>query len=114
MSPKVSSGFRVSVAPDGALILRGELDMATVQDLQDTIDHVIVPGRRIVFDMAQLTFMDSSAINCMIRICVQTGHPVMLRDASPGVRRVLDLLDARDPSGAWVFEAPERSDRPAR
>ena len=107
MSPSVSSVFQVSVAPDGALVLRGELDMATVQDLQDTIDQVIVPGRAIVFDMAQLTFMDSTAINCMVRICMETGHPVVLRDASPAVRRLLDLLDGRDPPRAWVFEGDQ-------
>jgi len=45
MSPSASTVFQVSVAPDGALVLRGELDMATVQDLQDTIDQVIVPGQ---------------------------------------------------------------------
>ena len=107
MSPTVSSVFEVSVAPDGALVLRGELDMATVQDLQATIDRVIVPGRAIVFDMAQLTFMDSTAINCMIRICMETGHPVVLRHASPAVRRLLDLLDERHPPRAWVFEGEQ-------
>ena len=38
--------------------------MATVQDLQDKIDGIMVPGQAIVLDLAQLTFLDSSAIHC--------------------------------------------------
>jgi len=102
--------FHAHVGPGGALFLRGELDMATVQDLQDGIDEVIVPGRAIVFDMARLTFLGSSGITCIIRTCRATGHPVVLRNAPPRVRRVLDLVDPPPQRlAAWVFEG-ERGD----
>jgi anti-anti-sigma factor len=92
------------------LILHGELDMATVQDLQLRIDEVTVPGRAIVFDMAQLTFLGSTAITCMVRTSRATGHPVVLRSTPERVRRVLDIVDAPPQSlRAWVYEGDRAS-----
>lgn len=43
------------------------------------------------WDLAQLTFLDRSAIHCFIRAEAESGHPVVLMNASRAVRRVLDL-----------------------
>jgi hypothetical protein len=48
MSLNGPSYFHVEVTPAGNLLLRGELDLATVQDLQDRIDGIMVPGQAIV------------------------------------------------------------------
>ena len=58
----------------------------------------------IVLDMAQLTFLDSSAIHCFIKACQVTGHRVVLRNATPAVRRVLELADAKAEPEAWMFD----------
>jgi anti-anti-sigma factor len=102
MPPRGPTGFYVGVTPAGALLLRGELDMATVQDLQDKIDEIMVAGQPIVLDLAQLTFLDSSAVHCFVRAGAETGHPVVLHNASPTVWRILDLLSPK--SEAWVFD----------
>jgi STAS domain len=52
--------------------------MATVQDLQDKIDTIMVPGQAVVLDLAQLTFLDSSAIHCFVRAEAESGHAVVL------------------------------------
>ena len=67
MSVNGPTGFFVMLQPSGVLPLRGELDLATVQDLQDSIDEILVPGQPIILDLAQLTFLETSAIHCMIR-----------------------------------------------
>jgi anti-anti-sigma factor len=102
MSPEGPTRFYVKATPPGALVLRGELDMATVQELQDKIDEIMVPGQPIVLDLAELTFLDSSAVHCFVRAGAETGHPVVLHNASPTVWRILDLLSPR--SEAWVFD----------
>jgi anti-anti-sigma factor len=102
MSLKVPSHFDVEVTPAGSFLLRGELDMATVQDLQDKVDGIMVPGKAVVLDLAQLTFLDTSAIHFFVRAEAESGHPVVLMNASRTVRRVLDL--ARVDSQAWVFD----------
>ena len=104
MSARGPGAFYVNVDDDGALVLRGQLDIGTIQDLQDKIDDVMVPGVAIVFDMAQLTFLDSSAIHCFIKACQVTGHRVVLRNATPAVRRVLELADAKAEPEAWMFD----------
>jgi anti-anti-sigma factor len=95
------AGFFVLLQPSGVLLLRGELDLATVQDLQDAIDENLVPGEPIILDLAQLTFLETSAIHCLIRNGAKSGHPVVLRNASASVRRILDRADAQ--SHAWTF-----------
>ena len=81
------------------------------KDLQDKIDDVMVPGVAIVLDMAQLTFLDSSAIHCFIKTCQVTRHRVVLRNATPAVRRVLELADAKAEPEAWMFDGVRRAPR---
>jgi anti-anti-sigma factor len=97
--------FSVSVAPDGAFVLTGELDLATIPELRDSVDAVLAPGRAIVLDLTLLTFMESSVIHWLVEISDATGHPVALRNARPVLRQALDIVGTvgtvRD---AWVFE----------
>jgi anti-anti-sigma factor len=87
------------------LALRGELDLSTLQELRDRVQELIVPGRVIVLDLARLTFMDGSVIHWLVEVCDETGHPVVLRNVSPVVRRILDITAAVDGDGvAWVFD----------
>jgi len=101
------TGFRVEVSPEGSLLLRGELDMHTVEDLQPRIDGIMVPGQAIVLDLAQLTFLDTSAVHCFIKTCAESGHPVVLLNTTKSVRRILDLVDLEP--AAWVFDREGRS-----
>jgi anti-anti-sigma factor len=103
VSANSPTGFYAEVTPTGSLLLRGELDMHTVQDLQGEIDQIMVPGKAIVLDLAQLTFLDTSAIHCFVRACAETGHPVVLMNTSRTVRHILDLIPDLDPQ-AWVFD----------
>src|SRR5262245_16838317 len=67
MPPKGPTGFYVQVTSSRSLLLRGELDMSTAPDLQEKIDEILVPGRPIFLDLAQLTFLDSTGILCFVR-----------------------------------------------
>jgi anti-anti-sigma factor len=51
------------------------LDGATMQELQDKIDEVMVPDQPIVLDLVDLTFLDSSAMHCLVRTFEATGRP---------------------------------------
>jgi anti-anti-sigma factor len=106
MSARGPTGFYMQVDPAGALLLRGELDPSTVQDLQDKLDEIMIPGQPVVMDLAQLTFLDSSAIECLFRTWYASGHPVILHNATPAVHRFLDL--ARLQPEAWVFDGEGR------
>ena len=98
--------FSVSVAPDGAFVLIGELDLATIEELRNLVDRVMVPGRPIMLDLAELTFMDSNVIHWLVEVCDASGYPVVLRDVLPTVRHILDITASVDSDGdSWVFEA---------
>jgi anti-anti-sigma factor len=102
MSARGLTGFYVQVDGSGTLLLRGELEMATIQDLQVKIDEVLVPGQPVILDLAQLSFLDSSAIHCFNTTRYVSGHPVVLLNATSTARRILNL-GMRQPE-AWVFD----------
>jgi hypothetical protein len=80
--------FSVSVAPDGAFVLTGELDLSTAGSSETW------------------SFMDGSVIHWLVETCDETDHPVVLRNASPVVRRILDPAATLGPDGdAWLLEA---------
>jgi anti-anti-sigma factor len=94
--------FTVRTGQTGALVLSGELDLATIQELQDKIDEIMVPGQPIVLNLADLTFLDSSAMHCLVRTFQATGRPVVLQNASRALRRILGHM-TQEPE-AWIFE----------
>jgi anti-anti-sigma factor len=94
--------FTVRSDSTGALVLSGELDLATIQELQDKIDEIMVPGQPIVLDLADLTFLDTSGMHCLVGTFEATGHPVVLLNASRALRRILGHM-TQEPE-AWVFD----------
>jgi anti-anti-sigma factor len=110
MSVSRPDNFTVRSGPTGALVLAGELDVATIQELQDKIDEVLVPGQPIVLDMVDLTFMDSSAMHCLVRTFEATGRPVVIQNASRALRRILGHM-TQEPE-AWVFDEPSHTPMP--
>jgi anti-anti-sigma factor len=102
--PKAPSTFNVEIDRSDILILRGELDQATVSDLETKISKLLAPGRALVLDLARLTFLATAGINCFVNAWKASGERVVLRDAPNSIRRVLWLTDGRPEPEAWVFE----------
>jgi anti-anti-sigma regulatory factor len=86
------------------------LDGATIQELQDKIGEVMVPGHPIVPDLVDLTFLDSSAMHCLVRTFEVTGRPVVLQNASRALRRILGHM-TQEPE-AWVFDEQRQTPMP--
>jgi anti-sigma B factor antagonist len=85
LSPLESGGALVSAV--------GELDLATVAELETTLERVDL-GDRIVLDLAGVTFLDSSALRVLlatIRGAEEAGGTVELVAPEPGVARVLEI-----------------------
>jgi anti-sigma B factor antagonist len=73
----------------------GELDMATAPQLQDQITDLIDRGRcRIVFDLAGVSFCDSTGLSVFVRAkngCDDVGGVVRLAAPQRGVLRILEV-----------------------
>jgi anti-sigma B factor antagonist len=71
--------------------LSGELDMASAETLRETVDGILGEHpQRIVFELSQLTFMDSSGIAILI-LASNNVEKVELRNPQTIVRRVVEV-----------------------
>jgi anti-anti-sigma factor len=76
--------------------LSGEIDMSNVDSLRRLIDPVVARApERVIFDLASLTFMDSSGIALLLQVSAKTGT-VRLREPSALVRRMIDATGLSD------------------
>jgi anti-anti-sigma factor len=99
------SPLLVEICPDGSILLQGELDMATAKQVEDAIAEVMRPGRPVVIDMAQVSFIDSSGVRVLARTYQQTGERVVIWNPSRWVWSVLEIIDAKAKPEAWVIHA---------
>ncbi|HEY2299831.1 MAG TPA: anti-sigma factor antagonist [Jatrophihabitans sp.] len=91
--------FSVSVTRDGdatILNLSGELDIASVPELREvaTAELDRPECRRIVLDLADLNFLDSTGLGCWVEIRSQAaaqGKALMIRSVPLTVQRILQI-----------------------
>ena len=92
----------VSLGLDRARIfLCGELDMNSAATLQSRFDEIF--GRNaadcrslIMLDLSEVTFCDAAGLRALSDVvdkCCRLGAPLRLVNASPRVRRVMELTD---------------------
>ncbi|MGZ4269163.1 MAG: STAS domain-containing protein [Solirubrobacteraceae bacterium] len=64
------TGFSISTQQDDAgrllVAVRGELDLATAPQLEQTLMEAIEEGRDVVLDLRELEFMDSSGVRVLV------------------------------------------------
>jgi anti-sigma B factor antagonist len=89
-------GFAVlTVSVDGEVVVavRGEIDMATAPQLWQCLQEAIPEVTdRLVVDLAETTFMDSTALNVLVRACKRLRHSegeLVVRAPSKTTRKVL-------------------------
>jgi anti-anti-sigma factor len=91
--------FAISVAPghNGAVRVQvhGELDMSTSPELDQVLRREIGAGRRVVVDLSEIAFIDSTGLNTLItafHACDSNGGGLMVSPSLPDqVARVLEI-----------------------
>jgi anti-sigma B factor antagonist len=91
--------FSIDVARQGdrtLLSLSGELDLATVGELEEAINGRLEAGEEVVVDLRPLEFMDSSGVRALVaghQAAQQSGGSLVIVRASQGseVDRVIDV-----------------------
>lgn len=96
-SPKIAgmTAFQVETMEDPrGLRLKGELDLASIPDIDSPLQALVEEGGDITLDVSELRFMDSSAVQVVIRAVqgldgrgrVILDHPVAT------VRRLIEVM----------------------
>jgi anti-anti-sigma factor len=84
--------FAVHPIEEGnGLRLVGELDMATVPELEAALSTATAP---VVLDLAELSFIDSAGLHALVRYAraLNGNGPLVLKNMPAQVRRVFELM----------------------
>ena len=102
LHPLPPSPFTICVLQDGsetAITLAGELDLATVDELEHTARALRRAGStRIVVDLRRLDFLDSTGLGSLMTLrndAKRAGHSLKLVPGPRDVQRIFDLSGTR-------------------
>jgi anti-anti-sigma factor len=102
-----SQRLQITADADGVLRLSGELDLEQMDAFVERAMASVDGQREIVFDLSQLTFLDSSGIRAIVGLAGRIPQGVVLRNPRDNVRRVLRIVDLESCPGIRL----EQSDR---
>ena len=87
--------------------LEGELDIATAGGLTDLLNAVADSDEPIVLDFSGGQFMDSSGLRALLQAARSDDcGPVVIKDPSPQVRRLLEISIPEGVPGLRVRPTP--------
>jgi anti-anti-sigma factor len=81
------------------LLLRGELDLATIDGVRARLDALQAERRAVVLDLNELSFMDSTGIRLVLQAAQdaeRTGWDFSITRGSRAVRRVFAAAGIED------------------
>lgn len=95
----MSDTFTANITFEGdvtVLKLAGEFDLGGLSTFNEALAAVDPSAARVVIDLSELTFVDSTGLGCFARSHNELearGAKLVLRAPSRAVRRVIDVLD---------------------
>jgi anti-anti-sigma factor len=83
--------------PDGLVAVRGELDIATLPELERAVTRMRAQGlERLVIDLRAVEFLDSMSIELLLRLhgeLTATGTDLVVVRGPLAVDRIFDLME---------------------
>jgi anti-sigma B factor antagonist len=103
-----SFGVAEDAASNGECVIRlhGELDIHSAPDLERALLRSRPPRERVVLDLSELKFMDSTGLRVLLRAraAAEDGHwEIVMRDVPTNIRRLFDMTGVHE---ALPAEAP--------
>ena len=95
----VAGNLEVEVSEVAILALRGEIDLAGLDDLQSAVEPYLAPGQTVVLDLSGVTFADSTLLKVLQRArgkVSDVGGSLLVRNPSDDIRKLLALGDLND------------------
>lgn len=84
------------------IVLAGELDFGTAPHLEAVLDRMMVIPEHIIVDVSQLTFMDSTGLQLLMRASILVEGRIWIKGAS---RHILRLFDSSGMANFFCFVA---------
>lgn len=85
------------VGSDALVAVEGELDIATVPELERAVTRMRSQGlERLVIDLRELSFLDSMSIELLLRLhgeLTATGAELVIVRGPRAVNRIFDLME---------------------
>ena len=77
------------------IVLRGEIDMVSVETIRDAIEPHLAPQQAIVLDLSGVEFVDSSIVQVLTHARTRDTAKgnLIIRNPSPAAHRILTLLE---------------------
>jgi anti-anti-sigma factor len=76
---------------------QGEIDAATVPELEDALNELIAAGKRyVILDLGEVGFVDSKGVVAIIaarRRLADAGGELVTVSADPHIRRVIEIVE---------------------
>ena len=91
--------IEVEVSQIAVIALRGEIDLAGLDDLQSAVEPHLAPGQTVVLDLSDVTFADSTLLKVLVQArgkADDVGGALLVRNPSDQVRQLLSLGDLDD------------------
>ncbi|MDO8388958.1 MAG: STAS domain-containing protein [Actinomycetota bacterium] len=92
------SNLHVEIAPDGVVVVRGDIDIAGGPVLDAALTSA-EPAGGVVIDLEGVAFIDSSGLRCLLsaaRRAAALQSAVSLRSVGPEVARLLQITGTTD------------------
>lgn len=90
--------FRVEVA-DGVVRPRGELDLATVDQVRQALRDQTASHRHVILDLGALRFLDTSGLRLVLETVDESrrdGFSFTVLPGPPEIQRLFDLAGVTD------------------
>lgn len=101
-SPGTPLSIETSGRDDGAveLLLKGELDLSTMTQLDEALDQAEAWSKHVILDLRELEFVDSSGLHAVLRVdrrLQESGGELTIVRGPRSVERLFKLtgLDTR-------------------
>ena len=95
----VAGRLEVEISRTAVISLRGEIDMAGLDDLQSAVEPHLAPGQTVVLDLSGVTFADSTLLKILDRArgrASDVGGALLVRNPSDQIRQLLSIGDLDD------------------
>lgn len=91
--------LEVEVSRMAVISIRGEIDMAGLDDLQRAVEPHLAAAQTVVLDLSGVKFADSTLLKVLHQArgkANEVGGALLVRNPSDGVRKLLSLGDLDD------------------